>query len=86
MDIKDIMGIKGDAKAPAAKKSKGPAEKKPEGVSREVWQITKGMQGDAPPPSSPHTPASRISARCRRARWRGRGSPSRTRRVRTTSC
>ena len=35
MDIKDIMGIKGDAKAPAAKKSKGPAEKKPEGVSRE---------------------------------------------------
>ena len=47
MDIKDIMGIKGDAKAPAAKKSKGPAEKKPEGVSREVWQITKGMQGDA---------------------------------------
>ena len=53
MDIKDIMGIKGDAKAPAAKKSKGPAEKKPEGVSREVWQITKGMQGDALAPVVP---------------------------------
>ena len=53
MDIKDIMGIKGDAKAPAAKRSKGPAEKKPEGVSREVWQITKGMQGDALAPVVP---------------------------------
>ena len=41
MDIKDIMGIKGDTKG-AAKKTKGVSEKKPEGVSREVWQITKG--------------------------------------------
>jgi len=50
MDIKDIMGIKGDAKG-AAKKTKGVSEKKPEGVSREVWQITKGQSGDALAPA-----------------------------------
>ena len=52
MDIKDIMGIKGDAKG-AAKKTKGVSEKKPEGVSREVWQITKGQSGDALAPVVP---------------------------------
>ena len=46
-DIKDIMGIKGSAKAPAAKKTKGPAEKKPEGISREAWQIMRDNQPDA---------------------------------------
>ena len=43
MDVKDIMGIKGEGKA-TAKKSKGPAEKKPEGVSREVWRIRRMKQ------------------------------------------
>ena len=52
MDIKDIMGIKGDAKG-AAKKTKGVSEKKPEGVSREVWQITKGQSSDALAPVVP---------------------------------
>ena len=52
MDIKDIMGIKGDTKG-AAKKTKGVSEKKPEGVSREVWQITKGQSGDALAPVVP---------------------------------
>ena len=54
MDVKDIMGIKGEGKA-TAKKSKGPAEKKPEGVSREVWQITKDAKqsGDALAPLVP---------------------------------
>ena len=52
MDIKDIMGIKGD-KGPAAKKMKEATQKKPEGVSREVWQITKGMAQDALAPVVP---------------------------------
>ena len=52
MDIKDIMGIKGD-KAPAPKKAKEATQKKPEGVSREVWQITKGMKQDALAPVVP---------------------------------
>ena len=45
MDIKDIMGIKGDAKGAGGKKQKQVTEKKPEGVSREVWQIMKGQSG-----------------------------------------
>lgn len=52
MDIKDIMGIKGD-KGQAPKKVKEATQKKPEGVSREVWQITKGMQQDAFAPVVP---------------------------------
>jgi hypothetical protein len=52
MDIKDIMGIKG-ATGPAAKKLKDTSQKKPEGISREVWQITKGMQQDALAPVVP---------------------------------
>ena len=43
-DIKDIMGIKASAKAPAAKKQKTAAEKKPDGISREAWQIMRDNQ------------------------------------------
>ena len=56
MDIKDIMGIKGDTKG-AAKKTKGVSEKKPEGVSREVWQITKGRAATRSRRWSRRTPA-----------------------------
>lgn len=45
MDIKDIMGIKGAAGGGGgAKKQKTTAEKKPEGMSREVWQISRDRQ------------------------------------------
>jgi len=45
MDIKDIMGIKTDGKGSVPKKPKTVTEKKPDGVSREVWQIMKGQTG-----------------------------------------
>lgn len=52
MDIKDIMGIKGGG-GPAPKKAKEAAAKKPEGMSREVWQISQGMAQDALAPVVP---------------------------------
>ncbi|KAK3244063.1 hypothetical protein CYMTET_46311 [Cymbomonas tetramitiformis] len=54
MDIRDILGIKGDAVQTKAK-AKDPSLKKPEGVSREVWQITQGFSyhGDGAPPVVP---------------------------------
>ena len=86
MDVKDIMGIKGEGKA-TAKKSKGPAEKKPEGVSREVWQITKDAKqsGDALAPLVPSLGAGlKDKRKVQAATSRGPGSRSRTPRDRTT--
>ena len=46
-DAKDILGIpRGGASAPKSRAKAKPSLKPPKGVHREVWQITRGREGD----------------------------------------